>query len=161
HLASKGIVIDGPTQRADNPLGGALEPPQDKVVAVHETKITDDMGRIMKDSQNHFAEAFCKMLGRAYRQKQGKDEPGSWQAGSDAVKAFLARNNVDVSELRIVDGSGLSRENRVTARLLTDTFVTMWKHPYKEAFFDSMDTAGVEGTLSKRMTDLKGRVKAK
>ena len=36
--------------------------------------------------------------------------------GAEATKAFLTRNHIDASKIVIVDGSGLSRENRVTSR---------------------------------------------
>ena len=88
-LAVKGITIAGETVRADKPLDGSEIPPKEKTIAVNETKMVDAIGRINKQSQNNFAEAFCKMLGHAYMAKQGKNEPGSWPAGAEAVKAFL------------------------------------------------------------------------
>src|SRR6185437_531335 len=67
----------------------------------------------------------------------------------------------DSSKLVIVDGSGLSRQDRVTARLVSDLLVTMYKHPYHETFFNSLGISGTDGTIDKRMKDLKGRVHAK
>ena len=161
HLESKGITIAGETRRADKPLGGSLVPPADKVVAVHQTKLADALKRINKQSQNNFAEAFCKLLGRGYREKQGRPEPGSWTAGAQATKAFLQRNHIDASKIEIVDGSGLSRDNRVTSRMISDLLVVMAKHKDRKAWFDSLGTSGEDGTISKRMLDLKGRVHAK
>jgi D-alanyl-D-alanine carboxypeptidase/D-alanyl-D-alanine-endopeptidase (penicillin-binding protein 4) len=37
----------------------------------------------------------------------------------------------------------------------------MWKHEDKQAFFDSLSVAGEDGTIQRRMPDLKGRVHAK
>ena len=161
HLASKGITIAGESRRADKPLGGSEIPPADKVVAVHETRVTDSLKRINRQSQNNFAEGFCKLLGKAYRQKQGRPEPGSWAAGSEAAMAFLQRNRIDTSKIAIVDGSGLSRDNRVTSRMISDLLVVMSKHKEHKAFFDSLGIAGEDGTIGKRMLDLKGRVHAK
>lgn len=161
HLASKGITVAGETRRADRPLGGQLEPPGGKILAVHETKLSDGLGRVNKQSQNNFAEAYCKLLGRAYRQKQGKDEPGSWPAGSEATLAFLHRNVIDTTGYVCADGSGLSRENRVTARVISELLATMWSHPQKRAWFDSLSIAYQDGTISRRLPDLKGRVRAK
>ena len=88
-------------------------------------------------------------------------KPGSWPAGSEAVHDFLRRHGIDDSRYVLVDGSGLSRENRVTARLLTDLFVMMSKHPCAKAFHDSLTICGRDGTLRKRMTDIAGRVRGK
>ena len=161
HLADKGISIAGRIIRADKPLDGRIEPPAGKIVAVHETKLSDGLGRINKQSQNNFAEGYCKLLGKAHRAKQGKDEPGSWEAGGEATKAFLGRNRIDASKIVIADGSGLSRDNRVTARMISDLLKTMWKHKHKQAFFDSLSIAGKDGTIASRMKDLEGRVHAK
>ncbi len=161
HLESKGITIAGQTLRASSPLGGKLVPPKAKIVAVNETKMADAISRINKQSQNNFAEGFIKVLGRAYAQKQGRDEPGSWKNGSEAVFAFLKKNRINTDGVAIVDGSGLSRDNRVTSRMITEVFRVMWRHRDKETFFDSLTSAGVDGTIAKRMTDLKGRVHGK
>jgi D-alanyl-D-alanine carboxypeptidase/D-alanyl-D-alanine-endopeptidase (penicillin-binding protein 4) len=160
-LQAAGITIDGQTQRAPEPLGGSLTPPPEKIVAVHESKLTDCLHRINKDSQNNFAEGFDKILGRAYAQKLGRDEPGSWRNGEEAVKAFLEKNGIDTTGIRLVDGSGLSRQDRVTSRMITDVLKVMWKHPEKETYFNSLTIAGIDGTIGGRMSDLKGRVHAK
>lgn len=161
HFEAKGITIAGKILRADQPLGGKLDPPPGRIIAVHETKLGDGLKRINKQSQNNFAEGYAKLLGRAYRAKQGKHEPGSWAAASDATKAFLAKQKIDASRVVIADGSGLSRDNRVTSRMISDLLRTMWKHKEKRAFFESLSIAGEDGTIASRMTDLKGRVHAK
>ncbi|MBA2707339.1 MAG: D-alanyl-D-alanine carboxypeptidase/D-alanyl-D-alanine-endopeptidase, partial [Gemmatimonadaceae bacterium] len=156
HLESSGIKIDGPSQRVAKPLGSKLAPPISKIVAVHESKMSDVMWRINKSSQNLFAEAMCKLLGQAWMMKQGRDQPGSWHAGAEAVRDFLKRNGIDTTYFVIVDGSGLSRDNRVTVRLICDLLVTMTRHPHADAFNASLSIAGKDGTLRNRLKDLPG-----
>jgi D-alanyl-D-alanine carboxypeptidase/D-alanyl-D-alanine-endopeptidase (penicillin-binding protein 4) len=55
----------------------------------------------------------------------------------------------------------LSRKNRVTAHIISDLFLTMFKRPDGETFRNSLCVAGEDGTLSKRMTDIAGHVFAK
>lgn len=160
-LKAAGISIDGQTLRAEQTLGGALIPPANKIIAIHETRITDALDRINKQSQNNFAEGVDKILGRCYAEKLGRNEPGSWANGEEAVKAFLTRNGIDTADIRLVDGSGLSRRDRVTTRMITDVLAVMWKHPEKQAYFDSLSISGVDGSIYERLTDLKGRVHAK
>jgi serine-type D-Ala-D-Ala carboxypeptidase/endopeptidase (penicillin-binding protein 4) len=179
NLRSHGITIGGPTERAPRDVarrnwpaltGGPLKDldqddhaatPDWRVVAVHATSMADVLGRINKNSQNLFAEAMCKMQGRDWNLAHEKDEPGSWAAGGAAVHDFLRRHGIDDSHYVLVDGSGLSRENRVTARLLTDLLAVMSKHKDAEAFRDSLTICGRDGTLRKRMTDIAGRVRGK
>jgi D-alanyl-D-alanine carboxypeptidase/D-alanyl-D-alanine-endopeptidase (penicillin-binding protein 4) len=162
HLESRGITILGRSWRAESPLGGHPVPPDASVIAVHETRMSDIMGRINKQSQNMFAEAMCKLAGRDYLlEKTGQFVPGSWEAGSDAVKDFLSRLKIDHSGLVVADGSGLSRDNRVTSRLITDLLVNMQRRPDGAAFRRSLSVAGEDGTLRNRMKDIRGHVFAK
>lgn len=159
HLASRGLEISGPSRRAGSFDRSLLSSP--KLVAVHETSMKDLLFRLNKNSQNLFAEALCKILGRAFEAAQGHDVPGSWEAGGRAVGAFFAKYAIPPNGFRLVDGSGLARENRITARIATDTLSVMFHHPSGELYRQSLSVAGQDGTLAKRMIDLKGRVFAK
>jgi serine-type D-Ala-D-Ala carboxypeptidase/endopeptidase (penicillin-binding protein 4) len=179
NLQSHGIAIDGPTERAPRdvarrkwaaltgrPLKDAGQDegaatPDWRVVGVHATSMASVLGRINKNSQNLFAEAMCKMQGRDWNLAHGRDEPGSWAAGGEAVHDFLRRHGIDDTHYVLVDGSGLSRENRVTARLITDLLAVMSKHAYAAAFRESLTVCGRDGTLRDRMTDIPGRVRGK
>ena len=70
--------------------------------------------RCTKDLQNLFAESFFKRMGRSFT-----GMPGSWQNGAAAVRTFLQSElGNEAADLTITDGSGMSRDNRVTARAL-------------------------------------------
>jgi D-alanyl-D-alanine carboxypeptidase/D-alanyl-D-alanine-endopeptidase (penicillin-binding protein 4) len=157
-LKAHGIVIAGKTMRAASPLSGLAIPPADKIIATHETKFTDILSRINKNSQNLFAEALSKYQGRAFAKSMGMDVPGSWKLGGESVRAFLHKNHIDDSKLVYVDGSGLARGNKVTTRLISDELAVMHTHPYHETFFNSLAVAGKDGTIGKRMDDLQGHV---
>jgi D-alanyl-D-alanine carboxypeptidase/D-alanyl-D-alanine-endopeptidase (penicillin-binding protein 4) len=161
HFQEVGIKIDGPTERAERPLGGKLVPPAEKVVVVERSPMPQVLNRLNKDSQNLFAEAFSKALGRQWELDHGRDEPGSWESGSDAVHAFLKKNHIDDSKVVLVDGSGLSRQDRITARAISDLLIAMHKHPYAETFKASLPVGGVDGTIGKRMKDIPGKIHAK
>jgi D-alanyl-D-alanine carboxypeptidase/D-alanyl-D-alanine-endopeptidase (penicillin-binding protein 4) len=89
------------------------------------------------------------------------NRPGSWSSGGEATHEFLKRNGIDDSRYVLVDGSGLARGNRVTARLITDLFVVMHSHRYSELFFSTLPIGGRDGTIAKRMKDIEGHVFAK
>lgn len=161
HLASRGITIAGPTIRAASPLAGATPPPPANVIAVHHTPLAQAISRINKQSQNLFAEAVCKLLGQQFDADQGRSAPGSWESGGRAIHAFLRKHRVEDASVVIADGSGLSRANRVSARVLTDVLVAMEKHHARDSFRDSLSICGIDGSLAKRLTDLPGRVLGK
>ena len=68
---------------------------------------------------------------------------------------------MDTTGLVIVDGSGLSRDNRCTARQLAATLARMHRRPTRQLMRESLSIAGVDGSLRKRLKDLPGRVYGK
>jgi D-alanyl-D-alanine carboxypeptidase/D-alanyl-D-alanine-endopeptidase (penicillin-binding protein 4) len=157
YLAARGITVHGQTLRA--PVGAAEDA---EVIATHVTPIAVELKRLNKSSQNFFAEAICKHTGFAYEHwKALPDQSASWKSGGEAIHNFLEINGIDHGELVVADGSGLSRENRVTARMLTDLLALMHRHVDGKVFFDSLPISGTDGTLRNRLKDIAGVVHAK
>jgi len=157
YLATRGVTVDGRIERAA--AGAAAKA---DVIATRATLVSDVIKRVNKSSQNFMAEALDKLCGEALKHEPGGDASGtSWQAGERAARAFLQRMGVDAGPLRMTDGSGLSRENRVTARLISDLLAAMSRHPHGSVYRESLPIAGVDGTLRKRLAEVKGRVQAK
>lgn len=115
------------------------------VLAVVRTPLAETLSRCNKDSQNMYAEALLKRAGYAVT-----GQPGSWQNGAAVVRmAVQERVGLDAGELVMSDGSGLSRENRVTPLLLTRWLVTMQSdREVGDVFAQSL--ASGDGTLAKR-----------
>jgi len=123
------------------------------------TPLTDVISRCNKNSHNLFAEALIKRMGRHVT-----GAPGSWATGSAAMRIFLGKTlGPDAALMQIADGSGMSRNNRVTARAIVDLLDAVHHDPdIGPAFLDSLAVAGVDGTLKKRMRDrLQGTVHGK
>jgi len=112
---------------------------------------------INKESDNLSAEMLLKTLGGIY------NGYGTSENGSSIVKGFLGYIGTDVKGLTMVDGSGLSPENRVTARIIVDILTFMNNSEYRKSFIDSLSVAGVDGTLKKRFrgTRANGNLKGK
>jgi D-alanyl-D-alanine carboxypeptidase/D-alanyl-D-alanine-endopeptidase (penicillin-binding protein 4) len=120
--------------------------------------------RLMKDSQNQYAETLLKTLGAADGQARGEAVRGTAAGGRMSVRALLERWGVDGSGLIQRDGSGLSRYDYVNA----DTLVGILSHVYHDTtlsgpFKASLPVAGQDGTLANRLkgTVAEGRVQAK
>ncbi len=161
NLKSHGIEVLGVIRRADGHLDGALIPDTDKTVAIHETRIENILARVNKPSQNLFAEAMCKATGADYQRAQDLDEPGSWHNGKIAIKAMFNEVGINTHPLVVADGSGLSHNNRVTAKLISDLLLHMHRHEDAVVFLNSLTIGGVDGTIRKRFTDVPGRVRGK
>ncbi len=85
----------------------------------------------MKKSINLYGEALVKTI--AY-EKTGK---GSTEKGVDQVKKFWKEQGIEPSALHIIDGSGLSPQNRVTTDALVKVLqyarTRPWFHFYEDA----------------------------
>jgi len=110
-----------------------------------------------KHSRNLYGELILKTLGM---KATGK---GTFDSGAAVVKGFLAGVSPGSSECRIADGSGLSRDNRLSAGSITDLLCWMIRQPEADVFVASLPMAGIDGTLKSRLTGeaCRGRVRAK
>jgi D-alanyl-D-alanine carboxypeptidase/D-alanyl-D-alanine-endopeptidase (penicillin-binding protein 4) len=79
------------------------------------------------------------------------------------MNAFLARAGIPAGEVRLEEGSGLSRHNVVTPRALVRLLKFMTRHPHAEVFRAALPVAGVDGTLRLRLrgTPAEGNLRAK
>jgi len=109
-------------------------------------------------SDNFTAEMLLKAIGA---QVTGR---GTTATGALVVRRTLAAAGVPLAGVRIVDGSGLSRWDRVTASELSALLVRIWDSPSLRAvMLDALPVAGESGTLASRMTSgpARGLVHAK
>lgn len=119
------------------------------IAPVISTPLATIVQRCNRDSQNLYAEAMLKRVGAALTQ-----QPGSWLNGATmirhAVHERLGSATLAASVI-VADGSGLSRDNRVSPETLTAWLNTF--HDDDELgpiFIDSLAEPGGEGTLRNR-----------
>lgn len=99
---------------------------------------------INKVSQNFYAEQLQKTLGVEIF------EEGSSKKGIEAEKEWFARIGLRPEDIFIVDGSGLSRHNLVTAYQIVTILRGIRNNPNYRVFYDSLPIGGVDGTLENR-----------
>lgn len=149
-LEKKGVRVDGRVRRARVPKwAGAVF-----------THYSEPLGVVIreynKESVNIIGESLVKVLGARFMK-----EPGSWKTGTYVIRDYLSGVGVS-GDVSVVDGSGLSRMNRVSPGDLAEVLLRAYKNPeISKEFLESLPVAGVDGTLEKRFYELKGRVYAK
>jgi D-alanyl-D-alanine carboxypeptidase/D-alanyl-D-alanine-endopeptidase (penicillin-binding protein 4) len=111
-----------------------------------------------RESDNFTAELLLKQLGAVVLDR------GTSAAGASVVMRTLAEAGVPMSGVRVVDGSGLSRLDRLTANAVAAVLHAAWNDPaVRPAFVAALPVAGVNGTLEDRLRKppARGRVLAK
>lgn len=152
-LERRGIVFTGRTRTIDAQGRADGAPLQVSALVELATRQSPPLSVIaaqtMKPSQNLYTELLLRALGKAGEVADPKQT--SAEAGIKAVRDFLRAAGADDSKLNMLDGSGLSRGNLVTAETTVRLLVHMNRHRYGAVFRDSLPIAGVDGTLRNRM----------
>ena len=76
----------------------------------------------------------------------------------------LSGLGINAEGLRVMDGSGLSKENQVSARMIVEALMVIRKNAQFQSIYDGLPIAGKTGTLVKRFEkapEAKGNVRAK
>jgi serine-type D-Ala-D-Ala carboxypeptidase/endopeptidase (penicillin-binding protein 4) len=110
------------------------------------------------ESDNFMAEMLLKEIGAE------TGDAGTTAAGAAVVQRDLVAAGVPLAGVRIADGSGLSLDDRLTARTLAALLVAVWNDvDLRNPFWASLPIAGINGTLDKRLRKLpaRGAVRAK
>ncbi len=154
-LARQDITVLGDPTRTRAPAGA------EELAAVESAPLAQIVQRVLEVSDNEAAEVLFRHVALA------EGQPGSFADGSVAVRRVLKRLGVDMAQARIVDGSGLSRRNRLApATLLSVIEVAAGsEHLGVRSVITSLPTAGFNGSLAYRFEtgDVRGpgRVRAK
>jgi D-alanyl-D-alanine carboxypeptidase/D-alanyl-D-alanine-endopeptidase (penicillin-binding protein 4) len=125
---------------------------------VESDPLPDVLREMDRESDNFTAEMIAKELGA----EVGTD--GSTAAGVAIVRRDLLAAGIPLAGVHIVDGSGLSLEDRLTARALSALLVSTWDDAdLHQPLWAALAVAGENGTLEHRMQrrPARGAVRAK
>lgn len=134
-LVNTGIEVKGSVKKGSAPKGA-------KVMAEIEAPALDGLIKDMNvNSLNVVADNLLLLLG-----ERQDGTPGTADKGLAAVERFLGALGLDIDDVRIEDGSGLSDGNRVTSKFMARYLHKVSKRPWFKGFEKSLPNAG-EGTL--------------
>jgi D-alanyl-D-alanine carboxypeptidase/D-alanyl-D-alanine-endopeptidase (penicillin-binding protein 4) len=139
---SAGGTFNGTTHEGAVPIGARL-------VAVHQGPVLADIVRdINKFSNNVMARNLFLTIGAV-----AEKPPATPAKSADAIERFLRGQGLSMPELTLVNGSGLSRAEHVSARSLADLLQHANASPVAQVFVASLPIAGVDGTMRNRLRD--------
>jgi len=140
-LAEAGIILEGQfIEKQISPIK------QVKELTTYKTGLSDVLERCNKDSFGLAAEALFKTI--AANSKPGRKN-GSWVKGREVISQYLLELGIEEKEFYIDDGSGLSRQNKLSANALTEVLFDVYKSRDWKLYKDSLAVGGAEGTIGK------------
>ncbi len=152
-LADVGITVGG-SVRIGPPPAGPL-----RVVATHLSEPLADICRVVnKDSNNYVADAVWKTLGA---ERFGL--PGTLEKGARAVDEWLQPLGLSPARVHLVNGSGLTYENRIRPEDLGQLLYKLYHSlDLGPVFMQTLAVGGVDGTIHSRFRGaLSGLVRGK
>ncbi|MBT8225114.1 MAG: D-alanyl-D-alanine carboxypeptidase/D-alanyl-D-alanine-endopeptidase [Dactylosporangium sp.] len=136
-------VAAGTAEQGARELGQVHSPPLARVVEL-----------MLSESDNVIAEALARQVAIA------RGQPVTFVGAAAAMKSVLGELGLPTDGYDLADGSGLSRDNRLTASLLTSILSTAASQDNARlhAIFSGLPVAGYSGTLDERyLTTATGR----
>ncbi|KQV91530.1 D-alanyl-D-alanine carboxypeptidase/D-alanyl-D-alanine-endopeptidase [Rhizobacter sp. Root1221] len=118
--------------------------------------LADTIRDINKFSNNVMAQQLFLTLGATQR------GTGSPEQARDVVRQWLVdRFGDNVAGTVVENGSGLSRDSRVTAQLLARVLQAMWAGPAMPELMSSLPVSGIDGTMRRTRNASTGRAHLK
>ncbi len=147
-FAENNIIYTGKYNRAKLPKNAEL-------IAKIEHPMSNATKDILKNSNNMVAETVFKLAGGKYA-----NNTGSHSNAMAMFNNYCQENKINCSNIRLTDGSGVSKNNLVTANFMTDFLITTANNYVYDEIKTLFATSG-EGTLKNRMPMLKDKLYAK
>ncbi len=168
-LVREGIAVQGqPVDVDDLPEKPDYSRPNFWIVATYISPPLREIIRIVNQrSQNLYAEMVLRTLGAERPVADTTYAPGSAAMGLAAAARTWLNAGIDTSQIRMVDGSGLSPLNLLSPEATVRLLAYMAMHPQRdvwEAFYASLPTGGQTGTTLQyrlRQGMAQGNVRAK
>jgi D-alanyl-D-alanine carboxypeptidase/D-alanyl-D-alanine-endopeptidase (penicillin-binding protein 4) len=150
-LEANGIAVNGAPRRAVVPESAA------PILTFDGRSMAQIVRLFLKYSNNAIAEGLVKALGA-----RATGDKGSWRNGVPAMRGALAAVGLSTEGMTIVDGSGLSYDNRVSPRQMAAALrLAGSSFRFGPEFVASLPIAAGDGTLEKRAAEAAGAVRAK
>lgn len=166
-LARKGVTVTGKSRTVDGRSGrsivpkGALAlinlqtmgfPAPVELASLQSPPLSLIAAQTLKPSQNLYTELILRTLGTMISPEASTTTSRTSEGvGLEVVKSFLKEAGLNPNSLVLSDGSGLSRNDLITAEATLQLLTYMHRHRYASVFRDALPIAGVDGTLKNRL----------
>jgi PBP4 family serine-type D-alanyl-D-alanine carboxypeptidase len=148
-LSQRGIAVAG--------AAGAAGAPEELLFTLEGIPVSEYVYRMFTDSDNLRAELLFLNLGYIARGR------ATYENASAACADLLREHKILPEQGSLADGSGLSRDNRISAKALARLLRFMSGDKNREAFRSSLAVSGLTGTLKNKFSaqELTGKIHAK
>lgn len=123
-----------------------VTPPANVLASTQSAPLHDLLKIMLKKSDNMIADTVFRTIGH-----ERFGVPGTWRAGSDAVRQILRQKaDIDLGNSIQVDGSGLSRHDLISPATMMKVLQYIAQNDRELNFISLLPLAGYDGTLRYR-----------
>ena len=159
-LLTAGATVTSAAHGTSEPVSSLIE-----IASMESPPLSIVAAQTLKPSQNLYTELILRTLGKVVQPLAAPANKSrtAEDSGIEVVKTFLKEAGLNPDALVLTDGSGLSRNDMVTAEATVQLLTYMSKHKYANALREALPIAGVDGTLRNRFrgTVAENNVRAK
>jgi D-alanyl-D-alanine carboxypeptidase/D-alanyl-D-alanine-endopeptidase (penicillin-binding protein 4) len=151
-------------QQSGGTIGGGMRlgalPADAKLLYSHESLTLAEVIRLVnKYSSNSMARALFLTMGA----ERYPGRPATTLAGREAILSFLAQHGIAAPDLVLENGSGLSRNERISVATMAEVLLAAYRSQYMPEFAASLPLSATDGTLKRRFKapEMQGRLRMK
>jgi serine-type D-Ala-D-Ala carboxypeptidase/endopeptidase (penicillin-binding protein 4) len=143
-----GGTLGGQVRNGTIPVGSQ------QIARFESAPLADAVREINKYSNNVMARQVFLTLGNDAPKEAppGGSAPATAERSQQRVSDWLNGRGLRFGELVLDNGSGLSRNERISAGNLNRLLLDAWKNPVMPEFVSSLPIVGIDGTMKKRLT---------
>ena len=141
-LTEEGVKVMGDVNEVT--ASATTEP----IASVESAPATELVERMLLESDNQLAESLARLAANE------AGYPASFTGAASTIEDAAAAEDIDVTQMDVFDGSGLSRDNRVSAEGLTQVLMTAGDDTQFQPILSGLPIAGFDGTLFDRFLEL-------
>jgi serine-type D-Ala-D-Ala carboxypeptidase/endopeptidase (penicillin-binding protein 4) len=141
-LEERGVEITG-----EGRAGSVEQRPIGRLAQVQSPPMEELLRFAVQRSDNHLTDGLFLAVGRA------RTGEGSFTSGERALQQVLQRLGIDTTGTVFADGSGLSRDDRLTVRQLVELDRAMLDTRFGPTWLSLMAVTGRSGTLESRLAN--------
>ena len=108
------------------------------------------LAEIIRDINKHSNNVMARQLLLSLAANRGS-APASPNAGAVRVLDWMTRHRINAQTVIIENGSGLSRDERISVGALSSVLQNAWQSPLMPEFIASLPLVGIDGTMGRRL----------
>lgn len=133
--------------------GGLLRAPTPKSATLLLTQDSPSMSEVVRVTNKYSSNVMARTLVLTLAAER-TGIPATTAAGEAVIAGWLKSRDLEFPELVIGNGSGLSRQARISGDSMARVLQSAWKSRYAPEFLSSLALAGLDGTLRERFERL-------